>query len=493
MAPKKKNSSSPDHPFDYDFIAIGSGPAGVTAALQASKLNKKAAIVEKSIDSIGGAWLHTGTIPSKTIREVLASIQNVKTHVGNKWADRLVGSLSTAHLFNRAKSVSTDEQKLIQKHLDNNNIEIIRGYARFEDNHTLRVSPAKDDSFLVTADKIMISTGSSPRRPPDIPFDDWRVVDSDGILKLEHVPESLAIYGAGVIGCEFACIFGALGVKTTLVDARSEIMQTLDHEVTGELKKSMEELGIEFVLGQSLKKISADGAHATLHLSSTDVAANVVFFAAGRVSNTKNLCLDRVQIKTNSRGAIVVNNYFQTEATNIYAAGDAIGPPALASTSSEQGRIAAHHAFGEGNREFPAVFPIGIYTIPEMSSVGKCEEELQKEGVDYVVGRASYEEVARGYIRGDNHGLLKILACRETQTILGIHIVGADAANLIHIGQCCMMTKMPLQDVVNSIIFNYPTLAEAYRVAAFNALNKIFPSGNIETNSPKKPGKRSAA
>ena len=489
---EKEKKKEKEHPYEYDLLVLGSGPAGVAAAMQAAKLDKKVVIVEKCPKNLGGAWLHTGTIPSKTIREVLSAIQNVKSHVGQHWADRLVRSTSTSHLLKRALSVSNDEEALLVKHLDSNNVKIERGLGRLEDRNSVRIVREDEDSSLITASKIMIATGSKPRRPPEIPFDGWRVVDSDDILQLDTVPKSLTIYGAGVIGCEYACIFGALGVDTTIVDSRALIMQSMDREITEELKNSMESLGIKFILGQRMKAIRTHGPKAILELPDHTLESDVCFFAAGRVSTTSGIGLERVEIKTNDRNAIVVNDSFQTAVPNIYAAGDAIGPPALASTSLEQGRIAANHAFGTGDRKFPKVFPLGIYTIPEMSSVGKSEAELQEEGINYVCGRADYEEVARGYIRGDNHGLLKILADVETEQLLGIHIVGADACNLIHIGQCCMLSGMLLRDLVDTVIFNYPTLAEAYRVAAFNAINQL-PEKSKDDIPKKKPKKSKAA
>lgn len=458
---------------NYDLVVIGSGPAGVAAAVQASKLGKKVVIVEKDPKQLGGAWLHFGTIPSKTIREVLATVQNVKPHVGQGWVDRLVSGISSDSLLKRAQLVSDEEELLVRKHLENNNIDIVTGFGRVESRNSVRVIPDEGSTFVIPTEKIMVATGSRPRRPADVPFDGWRVVDSDGILSLETMPKSIVIFGAGVIGCEYACIFGALGVDTTLVDGRTQIMQSMDHEMTHALRMSMESLGVKFILGKRYKGIRITPSHAALDLEDLTIEAEVCFFAAGRVSTTSRLGLEEVGIEMNERGAILVNDYFQTSISSIYAAGDAIGPPALASTSIEQGRIAAGHAFGGSRRKFPKVFPVGIYTIPEMSSVGMSEEEVVAAGTDYVVGRANYDEVARGYIRGDNHGLLKLLVSTKDEKILGIHIFGADAANLIHIGQCCMLGDVPCSEIVNSIVFNYPTLAEAYRVAAFNAINKI--------------------
>ncbi len=465
----------------YDLIVIGSGPAGINGALQAAKLNKKVAIVEQSPDRLGGAWIHTGTIPSKTMREALAAIQSINYHAGHQWVERIVHNLSSAQLRDRARQVCMAEEDLIRNHIESNHIEVIRGFGRIESANTVRVIPKNQQSFLMTTDYILVATGSRPRRPSHIPFDGWRVIDSDEILTMDALPRSILVFGAGVIGCEYACIFGAIGAETTIVDARPRIMQTLDHEISEELKRSMEGMGIRFKLNTRMSSLKIDGPQVTTHFDDgNNMTTDVFFFAAGRDSCTSNIGLERVGIKMNERSAILVNEFFQTAVGNIYAAGDAIGPPALAATSSEQGRVAICHAFGSWTKGFPKVYPLGVYTIPEVSSVGQTEEELKESNTPFVVGRASYSEIARGYIRGDHHGLLKLLACPKTLQILGVHIVGADAANLVHIGQCCMLAGMPLDEMVSSVIFNYPTLAEAYRIAAFNALNQVYPDGNFE-------------
>lgn len=461
------------HSFTYDLLVIGSGPAGIHGAVQAAKLGKRVAIIEAHPEKIGGSWIHTGTLPSKTMREVLATVQSLKPHVGAAWVSRLTNEISPLQLSQRAQTVASEEEDLVRRHLKNNDIKLIKGFGRLEDAHHVRVLQ-ESTADIISSEYILIATGSKPRRPVDIPFDDWRIVDSDSILSLQGRPQSLLVFGAGVIGCEYACIFGALGVPTTIVDARAQIMQTVDKEVAEALKRSMEELGIVFKLGQKLEKLTVHGTHVHAKLTQDEMNTDVFFYAAGRESRTQTLGLERLNIETDARGTIQVNQCFQTFVSNIYAAGDVIGPPALASTSTEQGRIAVGHMFEKTSREFPKIFPIGIYTIPELSSVGKSEEELNREGVDYVAGRATFDEIARGYIRGDHHGLLKILVCRNTQRLLGLHIVGPDAANLIHIGQVAMLKEMRVDEMVNSIIFNYPTLAEAYRIAAFNALNQIY-------------------
>jgi NAD(P) transhydrogenase len=464
-----------------DLAIIGSGPAGIHAAVQAAKLNKKVVVIEKTPERIGGVWIHTGTLPSKTLREVAEAIHRIKFHVGNEWVDRLVNDISPATLFGRASHVCNQEESHVRRYLTKNNVEVVSGTGRLESEHSVRVIPANADPYVIDAQHILIGTGSRPRRPDDIPFDGWRIVDSDEILKLASLPRKLSIYGAGVIGCEYACIFQALGCQVTIFDARGVVMQNLDREITEELKKIMEAQGIRFCMNHTLDKVSGDGANALASFNDGNIVdkADVFFFAAGRVSNTENIGLERLGITCNDRGAIKVNSHFQTNIPSIYAAGDAIGFPALAATSAEQGRHAVCHAFGNVEKQFPSVFPIGVYTIPELSAIGKSEEELIADKVEFVVGRAKFTELARGYIRGDNNGLFKLLICKNTQKILGIHCVGADAANLIHIGLAVMMNDGFAQDFVDRIIFNYPTLAEAFRIAAFNGLNKIFKDGII--------------
>lgn len=463
---------------DYDLIVIGSGPAGIHASIQSAKLGAKTCMIEKNPEQMGGAWIHTGTLPSKTFRESLAAVQSIKHHVGSEWVNRVNQDLQLK-VFDRAKMVSAQEESVVKKYLEKNKVDVIGGYGYLENEHSVRVTPVGEETFVLNAKKILIATGSRPRRPENIPFDGWRVVDSDEILSLEEIPKSLIIYGAGVIGCEYACIFAALGVDVTLVDARERMMQYMDYELTKELEKALAELGVKIVLGKTLERIECEGPQAIFHANEYSVKADMIFFAAGRVSNTEHLGLSKLGIKTSDRGgAVIVNKDFQTNISSIYAAGDVIGYPALASTSMLQGRHVACHAQGARNQKFPEHFPVGVYTIPEMSMIGKTEEECISEGIDYVVGRANYSEIARAYIGGEYNGLLKIILDRCTQKIIGIHIVGTDACNLIHIGLAFMMKDGRAQDFIH-MVFNHPTLAEGYKIAGFNALNKIFKDGNI--------------
>ena len=463
----------------YDLVVIGSGPAGYRAAVQAAKMKRSVAIVEATPGRLGGTWIHTGTIPSKSLRESMDAIHSIRFHAGGKWVDRIIRDLPAAKLMGHAFKVAQYEESLVRRYCERYNIDIIEGFGMLEDAHTIRVARLNGESQLINAANILLATGSRPRRPADVPFDGWRVVDADEVLRLENVPKSVLIYGAGVIGCEYACIFAALGAETTIIDGRGTIMQYADQEIALALKKTMEEAGVKFVLGSKMADAKIRGASVVMTLENqATLEAEVLFYAAGRSPNTEKIGLARLAIKTNEKGEVLVNKSFQTTTPNIYACGDIIGSPALAATSAAQGRYAALHMFGTKPQEFPRLYPIGVYTIPELSSVGKTEQELKLMGVEFVVGRAHYHEVARGYIRGDDHGLLKLLVCRKTHRILGIHIVGHDACNLVHIGLAYMQRGGHAQDLVN-MIFNYPTLAEAYGIAAFNALNKLFLDGEI--------------
>jgi NAD(P) transhydrogenase len=463
----------------FDLVVLGSGPAGIHASIQAAKLGKRVCVVEARGQKIGGAWIHTGTLPSKTLRETLATIHSIKAHAGEAWVERIIDDMHTGKLFERARSVSIQEEELVQQYLTKNKITVMYGLGQVLSRGKIKVTKVDGTNFVVDADKILIATGSLPRRPVDVPFDGWRIIDGHDVLNLEQVPRTMAIFGAGVIGCEYACIFGALGVKVTLIDQRDCIMQFMDREIVEELREAMEGINVSFILGKDALNIRTSGPKVLYTCGTDELETDCFFHCAGRIPQSRNLGLENLGVKISSRDAIDVDENFQTSAPGIYAAGDVIGPPALAATSAEQGRHVVCHAFESSLADFPKVFPYGVYTIPELSMIGKTEEELEKAGIDFVVGRASYSEIARGYIRGDSIGKVKILVDRATQKLLGIHIVGADACNLIHVGLAFMMKDGHAQDLVN-MIFNYPTLAEGYRIAAFNALNKIFADGKIK-------------
>lgn len=462
----------------YDLVIIGSGPAGVNAAIQAAKLGKRVCVVERYLDNIGGAWIQTGTLPSKTLREVLAMTSSVRVHSGRQWSQQIVENILAGKLFDRAKEVSQRQERHVRRYLAKNGVALIGGSAFVRKTDTVEVSVSPTNKQTLQTAKILLATGSKPRRPDWIPFDGWRVVDADEILRLEHAPKRILIYGAGVIGCEYACVFAALGVETVIADSRPCIMPDIDREIATELQDSMAAGGIKFLLNKELVAIKPQGLEVNATLDTDVYTIEVLFFAAGRKACSDNLWHSELEIETDKRGTVQVDKGFQTTVTGIYAAGDIIGSPALAATAAHQGRVAASNALGATGLSFPTNFPVGVYTIPELSSVGCTEEQLLREGVPYVVGRAGYREIARGYIRGDSHGKLKLLICRRTHRLIGVHIVGEGACELIHIGMVFMQQGCYAQDLLN-IVYNYPTLAEGYKIAAFNALNKIFPGGII--------------
>jgi NAD(P) transhydrogenase len=463
---------------DFDLIILGSGPAGIHAAIQAAKIHKRVCIVESNPLHIGGSWIHTGTLPSKTLREGLAAIHGLQEHVGKHWVHRLIHDLHTGRLFQHALEVSEQEEGTLRDYIRNNHIQIMQGFASLESPFSVRVNAHKESKVL-SSEFILIATGSRPDRPVNIPFDGWRVIDSDDVFNLETIPQSMVIYGAGVIGCEYACIFASMGVEVTLIDGRTQILQYCDQEIIRELQTYMEAMGIKFKLGTRISHLHVQGPHVSVVFGDEQVPCDVMLWAGRRLPMTEHIGLEKLGIGVDKYRSIVVNENFQTPVSNIYAAGDVVGIPSLAATASQQGRFIACHAFGMTLGSFPKDYPIGIYTIPECSMVGKTEEALIREGHEYVVGRAMYKEVARSMIAGQTQGLLKLLIDAKTHVILGVHIVGDDACNLVHIGLAFMTKNGHAQDFIN-MVFNYPTLAEAYRIAAFNGLNKLFPDGVIK-------------
>ena len=463
---------------DYDLVILGSGPAGVSAAVQAAKLRKRVCIIEKDLERIGGTWIQTGTLPSKTLREVLAMTNSVRAQSGPQWSARIVQTMLGGRLFERARHAAQRQEEHVRRYLAKNGVELLAGTGALKDAQHVTVQ-SKKGTRVISAERILLATGSRPRRPSSVPFDGWRVIDSDEVLRLENAPNKILIYGAGVIGCEYACIFAALGVETLVADSRPHIMPGIDLEVAEELRASMQAMGVQFLLERELHDIKTDEVAVKVKLNDETHSTDVFFFAAGRMANSDNINAEAVGIERDERGMIKVNAEFQSSVPSIYAAGDVIGVPALAATSSYQGRVAASNAFDRQGLNFPHNYPVGVYTIPELSSVGETEEQLIAAGRDYVVGRAHYHEIARGYIRGDSHGKLKLLVCQRTHKLIGVHIVGEGACELIHIGMVFMEKNCTAQDLLH-VVYNYPTLAEGYKIAAFNALNKIFPSGIIE-------------
>lgn len=457
---------------DCDFLVIGSGPAGQKAAIQAAKFGKKVIVIEKG-EEPGGASLNSGTIPSKSLREAILDITGFheRSFYGKDYHPR---DVSVSALTFRLHKVLAEERELILRQFRQNAITLIHGIARFED-HNQMVVTTKDGklAYVIHAESILIATGSNPRDPSNVPFDGQVILDSTGLLTLDKVPESMVVVGGGIIGSEYASFFSALGTKVTVIDKKERMLGLLDFEIGAHLQKGLIDIGLNFVGKKELEKIERVGNRGIVTCKDgSKFEGDTVLYALGRSANVSYLDIGKVGIKLTKDGHIPVNALFQTVIPNIYAAGDVIGAPALASTSMEQGRLAARQAFGARAHYFPAVYPIGIYTIPEISTVGHTEEQLQELGFHYEVGRAYYYEIARGHISGSLHGLFKILFHADTLEILGIHIIGRNATEVIHIGQVAMSFNAHIDYFIEHI-FNYPTFAEGYRIAAFNGINKI--------------------
>lgn len=457
------------------MLVIGSGPGGQKAAIQASKLGKKVAIVEKS-PYLGGAGLHTGTLPSKTLREAALFFSGFKQRAVFGFQLTLNRDVTLSELMHRKSEVIRKQMELIIDQFTRNNVEIIYGEASFVNEHTLLVTGGGGPGEELYGDFIVLAPGSSPARPPDVPFDTDHVYDSDSILGLDKIPYNLTVIGGGVIGCEYACIFAALGVKINLIEKKERLLGFADEEIVTSLMYWMRHTGVTLRLNEEVVDtvVEKPGRVLTRLKSGKVIVSEKLLYTMGRVGNTARLNLGSVGIRYDDRGLIPVNDSFQTSVPHIYAIGDVIGFPSLASTSMEQGRRAVCHAFQkEGvTCELPGYLPFAIYTIPEISMVGETEESLTKKGVAYEVGCAFFQEVARGQIIGDVHGMLKLIFDRETRKLLGVHIIGERASEIIHTGQAVMNYGGPI-DYFKDVVFNYPTLSDAYKEAALNGLNKL--------------------
>jgi NAD(P) transhydrogenase len=457
--------------FDYDLLVIGCGPGGQKAAIAAAKLGKRAAVVEAAA-MVGGACVNTGTIPSKTLRETVLYLTGLSQREVYGQSYRVKSDITMSDLSGRTAQVVTREIEVVQDQLARNRVKLLHGPARFIDEHTLAVAHPSGEIRL-TGSHIVIATGTSPARPANVAFNDQRVVDSDGILGLERVPSSLVVVGAGVIGIEYASIFAALGSKVTVVERRDRMLEFCDEEVVQALQYHLRGLAVTFRFRETVAAVELhDDRTLTVLASGKAIPADAVMYSAGRLGSTDHLALDRVSIPVDERKRIRVDEFYRTCTPNIYAIGDVIGFPALASTSMEQGRLAAYHAFGEGTSAMTSAMPVGIYTIPEISYVGRTEAELTASSTPYEVGVSRYRELARGQIVGDSHGVLKILVSPESRKLLGVHIFGTGATEIVHIGQAVMGCGGTVDYLVEAV-FNYPTLSEAYKVAALDVTNKL--------------------
>lgn len=458
---------------EYDLVVIGSGPAGQKSAICAAKLRKKVAIIDRK-KTIGGVCVHTGTIPSKTLREAVLYLSGFRqrSFYGRNYV--LKDRIAMSDLVFRAQAVIAREIEVITSQLRRNQVTAFEGDARFLDPHTIEVR-SDDGSQLLRGHYIMIACGTRPAHSADIPMDGKRIFDSDAVHCLEDIPRDLLVVGAGIIGLEFASMFAALGVKVTLLDQRPTLLDFVDHEIVESLCFQLRQLGTVFRLGEKVVSVGFDADRDRVFArleSGKNVHGQGLLYTVGRQANSDQLEIEAAGLQSDGRGKMVVNENFQTSVDHIYAAGDVIGFPALASTSMEQGRLASCHMFGKPGKMIPNLIPYGIYTIPEISMVGHTEEQLTKEKIPYEVGLARYAELAKGQMLGDDQGLLKLLFDPDTLKVLGVHVIGDRAAEIVHIGQAAMSLGGTLE-YFRDTVFNYPTLAEAYKVAALDGLNKL--------------------
>ena len=458
--------------YDYDLLVIGSGPGGQKAAIAAAKLDRRVAVVERP-QMLGGVCVNTGTIPSKTLREAILYLTGAGQREIYGQSYRVKEDITVADLTARITHVISRENDVVRSQLARNRITIIAGMGYFVGPHSVEIDDLGGRTRKVTADKIVIGTGTSPARPSTVAFDDKTIIDSDGIIHLERVPRSMVVVGAGVIGMEYASMFAALGTKVTVVEKRMSMLDFCDDEVVEALKYHLRDLAVTFRFGESVAAVEShpDGA-ITMLASGKKIPADTVLYSAGRQGMTDGLNLAAAGLAADERGRIKVDEFFRTKVEHVYAVGDVIGFPALAATSMEQGRLAANHAFGETVSVNQIPQPIGIYSIPEISFVGKTEAELTKACVPFEVGVSRYRELARGQIVGDSYGVLKMLVSPVDRTLLGVHVFGTQATELVHIGQAVMGCGGTVDYLVDAV-FNYPTLSEAYKVAALDATNKM--------------------
>ncbi|MGE3106817.1 MAG: Si-specific NAD(P)(+) transhydrogenase [Phycisphaerales bacterium] len=465
----------------FNLVIIGSGPAGQKAAIQAAKLGKSVCVVER-MQVVGGVAINTGTIPSKALREAVLDQIGATPYSRSELLSKIDRRHTLATLIESCQRVIRAEVDVVRRHFGSNGIEVIYGTGSFASPNTVNIS-GSHSTETVAADFVLVATGTTPARPESMPFDDRRIMTSDEVLHMPVLPKTMIVVGGGVIGTEYASMLAELGVRVTLIEGRTRLLEFLDSEISEAFQYHFRQAGGTLRMGEkvvSIRKIEASNTakggevemvEAVLESGKT-LRAESLLYAIGRQGSTASLNLAAAGLDADDRGRIKVNEHYQTAVPTIYAAGDVIGFPALASTSMEQGRLAACHMFGEPTQSVPDLFPFGIYSIPEISMVGWTEERLTAAGVPYESGVAQYKEIARGQLLGDEIGMLKLLMHQETHVVLGVHAIGTHATELIHIGQAVMAFNGTAEYFVNTV-FNYPTLAECYKVAALNGLNKI--------------------
>jgi NAD(P) transhydrogenase len=456
----------------FDLIVIGSGPSGQRAAIQGAKLGKQVALIEK-LEAIGGCCINTGTIPSKTMREAVLHLSGYYYQNIYGINYRVKEKITMADLSFRIQHVIKTEVDVTKAQLSRNGIETLRGVASFTDPHHLRVVGAREQGDYEAA-SIVIATGTKPAESPKVPLNNRSIVNSDQILQMANLPRTLIVVGGGVIGVEYTCMFATLGVRVILIEKRPRLLEFADAEIVEALSYHLRDNRVTMRLNEAVESVeeTADGTVVANLESKKKVSGDTLLYAVGRIGNVDELNLAAAGIEADARGRIPVDAQYRTKQPHIFAVGDVIGFPSLASVSMEQGRLAAAFACGVPAQSNPALYPYGIYTIPEISFIGKTEEQLTDEDVPYEVGVSYYREIARGQIRGDTTGRLKLIFHRETRQILGVHIIGEGATELVHIGQAVLALKGTVEYFVDNV-FNYPTLAECYKAAAFNGLNKL--------------------
>ncbi|MBM3503146.1 MAG: Si-specific NAD(P)(+) transhydrogenase [Alphaproteobacteria bacterium] len=455
----------------YDLVVIGSGPAGEKGAAQAAYFGKSVALIEKDL-ALGGAAANTGTLPSKTLRESALYLSGFRQRGLYGIEFRMKERVSARDFLYRERLVVQSERSRIADNLKKHRVDLYRGRASFVDPHTIAIQPDRADAVQIRGSVILIATGSHPYRPNNLPFHDARVYDSDTILNIHDLPPTILVAGGGVIGCEYACMFSALGIKVSLVEGRERLLAFMDAEITQTLTTAMREMGVDLHLADTIEQIDLAETFRARLKSGKTLTADAILAATGRVGNTESLALTNAGIKATARGNIEVNDRYQTPVPHIYAVGDVIGFPALASTSMEQARVAMVHAFDlRYKTQVAPILPYGIYTIPECSMAGAAEEELTKKGIPFVAGRARYSANARGQIIGDDLGFLKLLFHADDMRLLGVHIIGEQASELVHIGLMALNTGSGA-DLFIQTCFNYPTLSEIYKYATYDALGQ---------------------
>ena len=459
-----------DMPNDhYDLIVIGSGPAGEKGAAQAAYFGKRVALVERA-DHVGGAGINTGTVPSKTLREAALYFSGLQQRGLYGIDYSLKDNISVKDFMHREKIVVENEHRLIETNIHKHHITLLHGEASFKDAHTMKVISPDGETFI-TGDIVLIATGSSPYHPPEIPFDGDLIYDSDSILHMDRIPKTMAVVGGGVIGTEYASIFTALGVQVTLIEPKERVLPFVDTEMIHRLMDQLKLLGLRFALGDKMTSIERHAGHVQLTLETRGILEfDIALIASGRQSNVQELGLEQIGVKMGNRGLVIVNDKFQTSVPNIYAAGDVIGFPALASTSMDQARVAMVHAFDLAYKEHMSpVLPLAVYAIPEISSVGVTEDECMAKQIPYLIGRAYYENNPRGQIIGDMSGMIKLVFSPKDKRLLGAHIIGEQASELIHIAAHVMLCDGTIDAFIQSV-YNYPTLADLYKYAAYDGL-----------------------